>query len=148
MAAKLAYLAKRARPECLTAVAYLATRVTKCFTDDVEMLKRVVKYISSTKEHGAILRPENLGVCVRLYVDAAYGVHTDGKSHTGSCVVIGDVGAVHCKSCKQSIATKSSREAELIALLDSANQGLFILNFLLAQGHAVPPVTVYQDNTS
>jgi hypothetical protein len=25
---------------------------------------------------------------VRLYVDASYGVHKDGKSHTGSCVVI------------------------------------------------------------
>ena len=28
--AKLLYLAKRVRPECLTAVSYLATRVTKC----------------------------------------------------------------------------------------------------------------------
>ena len=28
--AKMLYLAKRARPDCLTAVAFLATRVTKC----------------------------------------------------------------------------------------------------------------------
>lgn len=40
--AKLAYLAKRARPECLTAVAFLATRVTKCTVDDVEKLKRLI----------------------------------------------------------------------------------------------------------
>ena len=146
--AKLAYLAKRARPECLTAVAYLATRVTKCTTDDVDKLKRVVKYIAATKERGVLLRPGKLGVCVRLYVDAAHGVHSDGKSHTGSCVVIGDVGAVHCKSSKQSIVTKSSTEAELIALSDSANQGLFIRNFLIAQGHETGPVTMYQDNTS
>ena len=146
--AKLAYLAKRARPECLTAVAYLATRVTKCTGDDIEKLSRVLRYIAGTKDRGVILRPGKLGVCVRLYVDAAYGVHSDGKSHTGSCVVIGDVGAVHCKSSKQSIVTKSSTEAELIALSDSANQGLFIRNFLIAQGHLVPPVTVYQDNTS
>ena len=44
--------------------------------------------------------------------------------------------------------TKSSTEAELIALSDSANQGIFIRNFLLGQGYKVPPVTVYQDNTS
>ena len=25
---------------------------------------------------------------MRLFVDASYGVHVDGKSHTGSCVVI------------------------------------------------------------
>ena len=36
--AKLVYPAKRARPECLTAVAYLATRVIKCTMDDVEKL--------------------------------------------------------------------------------------------------------------
>ena len=146
--AKLAYLAKRARPECLTAVAYLATRVTKCTDDDVDKLKRVLKYIAKTRERGVVLRPGRLGVGVRVYVDAAYGVHSDGKSHTGSCVVIGDVGAVHCKSSKQSIVTKSSTEAELVALSDSANQGLHIRNFLIGQGHTVGPMTVYQDNTS
>ena len=98
--------------------------------------------------HLVMLRPGIRVACVRLYVDAAYGVHSDGKSHMGSYVVIGDVGAVHCKSSKQSIVTKSSTEAELIALSDSANQGIFIRNFLLGQGYKVPPVTVYQDNTS
>ena len=98
--AKLAYIAKRARPECLTAVAYLATRVTKCTDDDVDKLKRELKYIAKTRERGVVLRPGKLGVCVRVYVDAAYGVHSYGKSHTGSCVVIGDVGVVHCKSSK------------------------------------------------
>ena len=53
---------------------------------------------------------------VQLHFDTAYGVHTDGKSQTGSYVVIGDVEAVHCKSCKQNIVTKSSTEVELIAI--------------------------------
>ena len=73
-----AYLAKRARPECHTAVAYLATRVTKCTTDDIEKLKRVFKYIAATKDRSV------LGMYGHLYVDALYGVHSDGKSHTGS----------------------------------------------------------------
>jgi hypothetical protein len=63
--------------------------------------------------------------------------------------VIGDVGAVHCRSVKQLIVSKSSTEAELIGLSDSANQGLFVRTFLLAQGHStVGPVTIYQDNMS
>ena len=146
--AKLSYLAKRAKPECLTAVAYLATRVTRCTTDDVEKLKRVMKYVAATRDRGVVFRPGQLGICVRVFIDAAYGVHSDGRSHTGSCVVIGDVGAVHCKSSKQSIVTKSSTEAELIALSDSANQGLYIRNFLISQGYKMEPVTIYQDNTS
>ena len=55
-------------------------------------------------------------------------------------MVIGDVGAVHCKSSKQSIVTKSSTEAELIALSDSANQGLYTRNFLITQGCKMEPV--------
>ena len=146
--AKLSYLAKRAKPECLTAVSYLATRVTKCTTDDIDKLNRVMKYIAETREMGVVFRPGAMGMCVRVYVDAAYGVHADGKSHTGSCVVIGDVGAVHCKSSKQTIVSKSSTEAELIALSDSANQGLHLRNFLLDQGYDMGPVIIYQDNTS
>ena len=146
--AKLCYLAKRAKPECLTAIAYLATRVTRCTTDDVDKLKRLLRYVASTKERGVTLRPGALGICVRVFIDAAYGVHADGKSHTGSCVVIGDVGAVHCKSSKQSIVTKSSTEAELVALSDSANQGLYIRNFLISQGYTMEPVIIYQDNMS
>lgn len=83
-----------------------------------------------------------------MYVDAAYGVHSNGKSHTGSCVVLGDVGAVHCKSEKQRIATKSSTEAELVALSDSCNQGLQVRKFLQEQGHPVSAITLYQDNLS
>ena len=146
--AKFSYLAKRAEPECLTAVAYLATRVTRCNTDDVAKLKRLLKYVSDTRERGVVLRPGSMGICVRVFIDASYGVHADGKSHTGSCVVIGDVGAVHCKSSKQSIVTKSSTEAELVALSDSANQGLYIRNYLLSQGYAMVPMIIYQDNTS
>ena len=75
-------------------------------------------------------------------------MHPDRKSHTGSCVVIGELEAVHCKSSKQQIVTKSSTEAELVALSDSANQALHIRNFMLAQGHPCGPVTIYQDNMS
>jgi hypothetical protein len=62
--------------------------------------------------------------------------------------VIGDLGAVHCRSSKQTIVTKSSTEVELVGLSDSANQGLFLRNFLRLQGYSMPAVTVYQDNLS
>lgn len=78
-----------------------------------------------------MLRRGLTGIQLRVFIDAAYGVHVDGKSHTGSCVVIGDVGAVHSKSGKQHIVTKSSTEAELVALSDSANQGLHSRNLLM-----------------
>jgi hypothetical protein len=81
--AKMLYLAKRTRPECLTAVAYLATRVTKCTEDDWEKLTRLLRYVNDGKERGIVLRHGKRGIAVRVLIDASYGVHADGKSHTG-----------------------------------------------------------------
>jgi hypothetical protein len=146
--ASILYLAKRTKPECLVAVSALATKVHRCDSDDVDKAIRLLKYIRGTKDTGIVLRPGVSGISVQLYVDASYGVHTDRRSHTGSCVVIGDVGPVHCKSTKQHIVTKSSTEAELVGLSDSANQGLFIRNFLILQGYKMDAVTIFQDNMS
>jgi hypothetical protein len=55
---------------------------------------------------------------------------------------------LHCKSTKQQIVTKSSTEAQLVALCDSASQGLHTRNFITAQGYECGPMTVYQDNMS
>lgn len=148
LVAKLLYLAKKSRPDCLTAVAFLTTRVSRCTEDDWDKLTRVLRYINETKERGIVLRPGKMGIVVRVYIDASFGVHGDGKSHTGSCIVIGDTGAVHCKSCKQQIVTKSSTEAELVALSDSVSQGLHTRQFVMAQGYQCGPITVYQDNLS
>ena len=146
--AKMLYLAKRARPDCLTAVAFLATRVTKCTVDDLAKLDRLMRYVWATRERGLVFAPGSKGLVVSVLIDAAFGVRPDGRSHTGSCVVVGDSGAVHCKSAKQQIVTKSSTEAELVALSDSANQALHVRNFIIGQGHSCGPVTIYQDNMS
>ena len=147
--AKLLYLAKRTRPECLTAVAFLATRVTKCDLDDLTKLTRLLLYVNGTKERGIVLRPGARGIRVRSFVDAAYGVYVvDGKSVTGAVTMIGDAGPIHAKSTKQSIVTKSSTQAELVATSDSANQPFHVRRFIIEQGHDCGPVTLYQDNLS
>lgn len=146
--AKMLYLAKRARPDCLTAVAFLATRVTKCTVDDLAKLDQLMKYVWATRERGIVFAPGDKRIVVSVLIDAAYGVLADGRSHTGSCIVIGESGAVHCKSAKQQIVTKSSTEAELVALSDSANQALHLRDFIMVQGHPCEPVTIHQDNMS
>ena len=84
MVAKLLYLAKRTKLECLTAVSFLATRVTECTADDLGKLARLVRYIRRTKNRGIVLRAGHLGICIRVFVDAAFGVHNDFRSHTGN----------------------------------------------------------------
>jgi hypothetical protein len=146
--AKLLYLSKRVRPECLTAVAFLSTRVQCCDIDDMAKLKRLLGYLRGTRDRGIVLRVGD-HLQVRAYIDAAYGVHQDsGKSHTGCALVMGEAGPVFVKSGKQKIVTKSSTEAELVGLSDTASPALHLRHWLTAQGYAMGPVIIYQDNMS
>lgn len=146
--AQALYLAKRARPDCLTAVAFLTTRVQSPDRDDMRKLTRLLGYINGTRDRGITLQIGSTMV-VRVYIDAAYGVHAEsGKSHTGAMVVIGESGAVHARSTKQKIVVKSSTEAELVAVTDALGEALYIANFLRAQGYDIGPVIVHQDNMS
>jgi hypothetical protein len=63
--AKLYYLPKRARPDILTALSFLTTRV------------------HAPTQVVYVLHPADGPVRVETYTDAAYGNHQDFKSHTG-----------------------------------------------------------------
>ena len=52
------------------------------------------------------------------------------------------------KSSKQKCVTKSSTEAELVGLSDTASLAIHMRNFVLAQGYEVGPAVIYQDNLS
>jgi hypothetical protein len=144
--AKLLYLAKRVRPDILTAVIFLSTRVKCATTDDNVKLNRVLGYLNSTCEMGLVLEGHK-ALSVIAYVDASYGVHADLKSHTGGIITLGD-GAVWSKSTRQKLNTKSSTEAELVAAADVCSQVIWTRDFLLEQGYKVGPASIMQDNTS
>ncbi len=151
MTARLQYLARRVKPDIQLAVSMFATRVTIATETDQDKLDRVIRYLhqSHSKGHSGIqLTPGEAGIQPFGYFDASYGVHVDGKSHTGACITIGSSGPICTESVRQSIVTKSSTEAELVAMSDSANQLIHVRNLLIAQGHPQSPATIYQDNMS
>jgi len=147
MVAKLLYLAKRARPDLLLAVNFLTTRVTKSTTRDQIKLDRVLKYLNSTSELGIALSHGPGPIGVESSVDASFGVHADGKSHSGVVIGLGR-GPVYVDSSKQSIVTKSYSEAELVALSDGSSQVIWCRYFLTFQGYDPGPAVLYQDNMS
>jgi hypothetical protein len=142
--AKLLYLAKRARPDILTAVSFLCTRVQCATTEDAAKLARVLGYIKSTVDQVLHIRTAVKPV-VRAYIDAAYALHSDSKSHTGVIIFVGQAIA-YVSSKKQKCMSKSPTEAELIGLTD--NLGLVelfkeFLDFITGEQTATP--VVYQD---
>jgi hypothetical protein len=144
--AKMLYLAKRTRPDLLLPITFLTTRVQAPDEDDWSKLQRVMKYLNGSKELGIVLRPRPSSQ-IDAYIDASYGVHIDGKSHSGMFISLG-AGPVLVKSVKQKIVTKSSTEAELIALSDLCSVVIWTRDFLVAQGEEPPPATIFQDNQS
>ncbi len=148
MVARLLYLAKRVRPDILTTVSFLATRVRQPTLEDMEKLRRLLKYIRGTANRGIELsmEPEKL----EAFVDASHCVHNeDGKSQSGVIVTIGK-GPIFVRSAKQRLVSKSSTEAELIAISDNLPQLLWIRSFMIEQRMLSPsiPITIYEDNQS
>ena len=144
--AKALYMAKRGRPDILTAVSFLTTRVNCPNTGDYKKLKRLSSYLNITKELKLILRAD-VPYKLHCYTDASYAVHVDGKGRTGNVVSLG-TGAFKIMSTKQNIVTKSSTEAEIVGVSDGMSSNLGLLYLLVEQGYDVKPLILYQDNKS
>jgi hypothetical protein len=81
------------------------------------------------------------------YVDAAFGCHSDGKSHT-LVIMFGGANVVLSKSSKQKIVTKDSTKSELVGLSDMVIPVMECYDFLKDQGLRDMVPTIMQDNMS
>jgi hypothetical protein len=140
--AKVLYIAKRVKSECLTAVSFFTSRVGVYDVDYLGKVKRLLGYIRKTWTAGVCFRIGS-DRSIRVYVDAAYGVHIhDGKSHSGAYTVFGAGRPLEVKSGKQKTVTKSGTEAELEALSDYAGRGINLRSFFVGQGYVEVPVII------
>jgi len=111
----------------------------------MKKFSRILKYLNGTKTLGLSIRGETV-VCVCVYIDASHAVHNDFKFHSG--VISLGAGTLLARSTKQKLNTKSSTEAEMIAVSDGLNHVLWLRNCLENQGYRMSPAKVFQDNTS
>ncbi|MEL6660658.1 MAG: reverse transcriptase domain-containing protein, partial [Bacteroidota bacterium] len=144
--AKLLYVAVRARMDILLAVGFLCTRVKAPTVQDQRKLRRLLQYLNGTLDLHLRLGADDLHTLL-TWVDAAYAVHDDFRSHTGGGMSFG-IGAFACKSSKQKLNTKSSTEAEVVGVSDYLPYTLWTQMFLEEQGFELLRNVVYQDNES
>jgi len=114
--AKLLYVSKRARTNAQLVIAFLCTRVSCSTEQDWKKLIQLLQYFNGTLDMPLILGADSLAKS-KLWVDAAYAVLNDMKSHTGGAASL-SCGAIMCKSTKQKLNTKSSTEAEVVGSSD------------------------------
>jgi hypothetical protein len=87
--AKVLFLAKRARPDILKVVSFLCKCIQVTTKQDDDKLKRVLGYLKGMQEHVLVLCKHTCSD-IQAYVDAAYALHIDSKSHTGVAIYIGE----------------------------------------------------------
>ena len=143
---QLLYLTKKVRPDIATAVAFLSTRVMYPTCDYWKKLLRCIRYLTSTRLLKLNLEAD-ISPVSNCWVDASYGVHKDLRSHSGGAFTL-DKGSISSYSTKQKLNTKSSTEAELVAVDDIYPHIIWTNNFLLGQGYNTDGQIIYQDNNS
>lgn len=123
----LQYLAHGTRPD----IAYPVSRLSRCAEKPTmkhwKELKRVLRYLRGTTNHGILMKKsEQPVVC---YVDADWGSDiVDRKSYTGYCLQIGDTPIIW-KCIKQTCVASSTMEAEYIALAEGVKEVMWCRQF-------------------
>ena len=83
----------------------------------------------------------------KSWVDTAYAMHDDMRSHTGGATSLG-CGAIMCKSTKEKLNTKSSTEAEVVGSSDYLPNTIWARMFLAEQSYELTENIFHQDNQS
>jgi hypothetical protein len=105
-----------------------------------------MNFLKSTQDDVAQMSADDTQT-IRWYIDAAFAVHKDMRSHTGAVLMLGQ-GVVSSDSTKQKVNVRSSTEGEMVAGDDMLSKVLWTKRFMEAQGFQVKANIMYRDNTS
>ena len=105
-----------------------------------------MNFLKNTRDDILTLEADNSQE-LKWYVDAAFAVHPDTKSHTGAVFTLGN-GAIISDSTRQKSNASCSIEAELNGIDDKISKVLWSKKFIEYQGFKLKVNVIYQDNTS
>ena len=98
-------------------MSFLCTRVKSPDNDDYKKLHRVIKYLRKTKFLRLTMEADRLDQN-EWFIDAAFTVHEDMRSHIGSYMTFGRE-MMNGASNKQKINTTRSIKAEVVRVHDN-----------------------------
>jgi hypothetical protein len=115
---------------------------------DFAKLYKVAAYLNGTKNDCLFIKPTDMNLVASA--DASFAIHTDGKSHTGGVIRIGERNApVQAMSKRQKVVTRSTFESELVALNTVAEEAEWIRELMSEFGYTQDkPTIIEQDNKS
>eukprot|EP00978_Attheya_sp_CCMP212_P037033 scaffold171954_cov19-Attheya_sp.AAC.1 len=104
-----------------------------------------MNFLNQTQNDVATLEADD-SQTINWYVNAAFAVHADFKSHTGAVMTLRK-GIVISISTKQKVNTRSSTESELVGIDDAIAKMLWTKLMIEAHGFDVKNLA-HRDNTS
>ena len=143
---RLIYCTCRGRKDLQTAISFLSKRHLVRNEHDCGKLCCLVHYAHGALDLEEIIGIDTIGKLVS-FIDAPYAVHPNMRSHAGGAVAFG-VGAFASESKMQKLNTKSSTDAEMVAVSDILPKIIFMHLFLQHQGYPIKENVIYQDNQS
>ncbi|KAK9137599.1 hypothetical protein Sjap_008193 [Stephania japonica] len=136
------------RPDISYAVQQVCLHMHDPRVDHMSALKRIIRYVQGTLDHGLHLYPSSFSDMVS-YTDADWGGCPDTRRSTsGYCVFLGD-NLVSWSSKRQPTLSRSSAEAEYRGVANAVSETCWLRNLLLELHCPIQKATlVYCDNVS
>ena len=140
----LLYLAVCTRPDILSALHPLTSHMHAC--------RRILRYLRGTPTLGITFHTPTTTTVPTLhaYVDASYNSTAAYKSPHGVCICLGHpAAAFHSFVRRQTLTTRSTTEAEYVALADAVAELIWLRRLITALGFPpIQPTIIYEDNKS
>jgi len=137
---------KRVRPDIETGVSFLMKRVAKSYIDDWKKLRRIIGFLKCTIDELRIIGATSLRE-IMTFIDSAYAVHKNMRSHTGGFASFGILVA-HARSTISKVNVKSATESKLVSAAEYLSYTLWFRYFMESQGYKIDKHVLYQDNKS
>lgn len=145
----LLYVSTNSRPDISSSISILSQKVSNPTKTDLNEVKRVIKYLSGTRNYKLKLSTENSEQNLEIYSDANWAEdRVDRKSNSGYIAFLYG-GTVSWACRKQSCVSLSSTEAEYVALSETTQEVIWLQR--LCQDFSIQvqlPIQVNSDNQS
>ena len=142
----LTHIVTKARFELKKESHFLSKFLSNPTEGDMIKMIHVWQYLNCTSKLGPVYDTDE-GVTLVMHVDSAFGVHADGKSHTGAYLSIGRYNApIWVMSKPQENVALSPQASEYYGLSDPCQELLWHRRLLHDIGFPQNRTIVYEDN--
>ena len=147
------YCAISTRPDIAFATNKCAQFTSSPTLSHWEAARRIVRYLLNTRDYGITYRQEGNGAegyahNLAGFTDADFAGDVNGRKSTTGWVFTFNGAPISWASKKQSLVTRSSMEAELVAGSIATAEGIWLIRLGKDFRHDFTPIPVFTDNQS